>query len=352
MTRERPAAWPRPPARLHTWPQRSRDDWRSTHSRRSSGGTTQWIRIRGADAYNPLLLLIQQGPGLPMINEARRFEQLFGLEQAFTVVYWDQRGCGRSLRQRQAGPISIEAMATTRCRSSISYGTDSAGSIRRRVLFRRDDRSARRRTTPGPGRHAGGGRNGHRRCRRRHQRLRLRARRRPPARQPARRPATRGHRPAPHLTAKQFGTRVRWATNFGGVTTSETYGTLARGLLASLVRSPDIGRRCHPDRPRHQRHAGRAAARAGEHGPGPHPAPPGCARRHGPGPPGPGGARRSGPAVRRSLQAPSKHLVWFDNSAHTPHLEEPGKFRDLLMGVREPRCTGRTPTAAATTAQP
>ena len=29
-----------------------------------AGGTTQWIRIRGADASNPVLLLIQQGPGL------------------------------------------------------------------------------------------------------------------------------------------------------------------------------------------------------------------------------------------------------------------------------------------------
>jgi len=35
-----------------------------------------------------------------------------------------------------------------------------------------------------------------------------------------------------------------------------------------------------------------------------------------------------------SLEAPSKQLVWFENSAHTPHLEEPGKFRDLLMRVR------------------
>jgi hypothetical protein len=26
--------------------------------------------------------------------------------------------------------------------------------------------------------------------------------------------------------------------------------------------------------------------------------------------------------------------VWFENSAHTPHLEEPAKFRDLLLGVR------------------
>ena len=43
-----------------------------------AGGTTQWIRVRGADASNPVLLLIQQGPGPPMINEARRFEHVLG----------------------------------------------------------------------------------------------------------------------------------------------------------------------------------------------------------------------------------------------------------------------------------
>ena len=64
------------------------------------GDTTQWIRVRGSDPSNPVLLLIQQGPGLPMINEVRRFEHLLALEQDFTVVYWDQRGCGRSLRSR------------------------------------------------------------------------------------------------------------------------------------------------------------------------------------------------------------------------------------------------------------
>src|SRR5580658_11223466 len=73
--------------------------------------TTQWIRVRGKDAANPVLLLIQQGPGLPMINEARRFEQLLELEESFTVVYWDQRGCGRSLRgYKNAPPISLEQM--------------------------------------------------------------------------------------------------------------------------------------------------------------------------------------------------------------------------------------------------
>jgi pimeloyl-ACP methyl ester carboxylesterase len=40
-----------------------------------------------------------------------------------------------------------------------------------------------------------------------------------------------------------------------------------------------------------------------------------------------------------SLEAPSKQLVWFENSAHTPHLEEPVKFRELLMQVRAGQLT-------------
>jgi len=38
------------------------------------GDTTQWIHLLGEDPSNPVLLLIQQGPGLPLINEIRRFE--------------------------------------------------------------------------------------------------------------------------------------------------------------------------------------------------------------------------------------------------------------------------------------
>src|SRR5579863_4015726 len=76
-----------------------------------ASGTTQWIRIRGEDPSNPVLLLIQQGPGLPMINEVRRFEATLGLEKEFTVVYWDQRGCGRSLRdQNGRKAISLQLM--------------------------------------------------------------------------------------------------------------------------------------------------------------------------------------------------------------------------------------------------
>jgi pimeloyl-ACP methyl ester carboxylesterase len=60
------------------------------------GDTTQWVRIRAENARNPPLLLIQQGPGLPMINEAKSLGRSLNPEKDFAVVYWDQRGCGLS----------------------------------------------------------------------------------------------------------------------------------------------------------------------------------------------------------------------------------------------------------------
>jgi pimeloyl-ACP methyl ester carboxylesterase len=38
-----------------------------------------------------------------------------------------------------------------------------------------------------------------------------------------------------------------------------------------------------------------------------------------------------------TVEAPSKELVWFEESAHTPQLEEPDRFRDLLMKIRTAR---------------
>jgi pimeloyl-ACP methyl ester carboxylesterase len=77
------------------------------------GESTQWIRIRAANTRNPLLLLVQQGPGLPMINEARTFERVLSLADDFMVIYWDQRGCGRSLRSANAPrELSIQTMVS------------------------------------------------------------------------------------------------------------------------------------------------------------------------------------------------------------------------------------------------
>ena len=55
-----------------------------------------WILVRGRNADAPLFIHVQAGPGLPIIPEASAMEKLLHLENNFLVVYWDQRGCGKS----------------------------------------------------------------------------------------------------------------------------------------------------------------------------------------------------------------------------------------------------------------
>ncbi len=304
------------------------------------GGVTQWIRIRTADTSNPVLLLMQQGPGAPMINEVRRFERLLGLEDAFTVVYWDQRGTGLSslpLRKHSNGfDITVRHMVDDTVSllevlcdrfggkayiAGFSFGATFAAyaAAQRPDLVAAlvaagmdiDIQAAEAHTYD----------------------FALTA-----ARQRGNRRAIRhldAIGPPPHLDAKQFSTRARWAANFGGVTSGATFTTLISDLLASLVRSPDysvtdvirtvrgitasqaalIPQLAATDLvrtvPRLEVPVVMAQGRLDQVAPG-------------------------GPAQRfyDALIAPSKRLVWFENSAHTPHLEEPGKFRDLLMDTR------------------
>jgi pimeloyl-ACP methyl ester carboxylesterase len=59
-------------------------------------GSSQNIRLCAARADLPPLLIVQGGPGLPVLNEAAKFQRLLNLEQDFLVAYWDQRGCGNT----------------------------------------------------------------------------------------------------------------------------------------------------------------------------------------------------------------------------------------------------------------
>jgi pimeloyl-ACP methyl ester carboxylesterase len=301
------------------------------------GNTTQWIRIRGEDTSNPVLLLIQQGPGLPMMNEARRFELLLGLEQVFTVVYWDQRGCGRSLRTRAdstdislelmvADTISLLALLRIRFGGPIYVvGFSFGATVGAYATGRRPDLVATLVTVgldidgAAASRHAYDFALG-------------------TARTSANRRAIRQLEsigPPPHLKSEQFSTRARWAANFGGVTTNETYGSLVRGLLASLVRSPDYS---VADVVRTVRGITttpaallpdianldlmRALPALGV----PVVMVQGAHDQVSPG--------EVAQQYATELHAPSKQFVWFEHSAHTPHLEEPDKFRDLLLQLR------------------
>ena len=62
-------------------------------------GSTQRIRLCATRTGLPPLLIVQAGPGLPILNEVAKFQRRLRLEQEFLVAYWEQRGCGAASRQ-------------------------------------------------------------------------------------------------------------------------------------------------------------------------------------------------------------------------------------------------------------
>jgi pimeloyl-ACP methyl ester carboxylesterase len=304
------------------------------------GGITQWIRVRGAEASNPVLLLMQQGPGLPMISDAQRFERDLRLEEDFTVVYWDQRGTGLSAPGLRRGSnrfeISVGRMVDDTVAllellrdrfgaktfvTGFSFGATFAAcaAARRPELVAALVATGMDVDMPAAENHAYA--------------FALDVARRHGNRRAIRQLEAIG--PPPHTAVKPFSTRARWVADFGGVISGENYHSLLRALLVSLVRSPDYS---PAGVIRTLRGIGASQAAllpelattdlvrtlprldvpiVMAQGRLDHVAPGEAAQR-----------------FYDSLTAPSKQLVWFERSAHTPHLEEPAKFRDLLMKVR------------------
>jgi pimeloyl-ACP methyl ester carboxylesterase len=73
------------------------------------GGIDQWIRIRGEDRSNPVLLVLAGGPGNSLIPLTSVFRSW---ESQFTVVQWDQRGAGKTYGRNgiHEDPMTIERM--------------------------------------------------------------------------------------------------------------------------------------------------------------------------------------------------------------------------------------------------
>jgi len=64
------------------------------------GGLRQALLINGDRADNPVLLFLHGGPGFPMLPFEPFSESMRRLESQYTIVYWEQRGTGKSFSRR------------------------------------------------------------------------------------------------------------------------------------------------------------------------------------------------------------------------------------------------------------
>ena len=85
------------------------------------GGVDQWIQIRGEDRGNPVLLFLH-GSGMSMIPFTPVFREW---EKYFTVVHWDRRGVGRTLRRNGNTDIARWGFE-----QQVSDGIEVAGYLR------------------------------------------------------------------------------------------------------------------------------------------------------------------------------------------------------------------------------
>ncbi|WP_428240832.1 alpha/beta fold hydrolase [Gynuella sp.] len=67
------------------------------------GGVKQWISVRGRDRRNPVLLFIHGGPGTTEMPVSWFYQS--PLEDYFTVVQWDQRGSGKSVASNDQAAV-------------------------------------------------------------------------------------------------------------------------------------------------------------------------------------------------------------------------------------------------------
>lgn len=73
------------------------------------GGVDQWVMIRGESVANPALILLHGGPGFPEMRLFRHFNA--ALEKSFTVVYWEQRGTDKSFdRKIPSSSLTVEQL--------------------------------------------------------------------------------------------------------------------------------------------------------------------------------------------------------------------------------------------------
>ena len=72
------------------------------------GGVDQYVLIRGNDSSLPVLLFLHGGPGMPAMYLAHAFQR--ELEKEFVVVQWDRRAVGKSYREDISSTLTSEQL--------------------------------------------------------------------------------------------------------------------------------------------------------------------------------------------------------------------------------------------------
>lgn len=63
------------------------------------GRIEQYVQVRGQNAANPIIIVLHGGPGNNMAYYSYRWQA--NLEQDYTIIHWDQRGCGNTYYHNQ-----------------------------------------------------------------------------------------------------------------------------------------------------------------------------------------------------------------------------------------------------------
>lgn len=212
----------------------------NTLERFDFGGPTQWALVRGQSRQSPVMLLVQQGPGAPIINDAAEMQRLLHLEENFRVVYWDQRGTGKSFDAKDRAPIAretavgdVRAMVRALCQRlgvaqidvvGFSFGAslallacaDETLPIRSLTCVATDVNLLAAERSAYAFALAEAERRDHKRALR----------------------ALRAIGEPPHAETKRFLARVKWVATFGGVHRGKTFNGLTRTNIARLWKSP------------------------------------------------------------------------------------------------------------------
>ncbi len=295
------------------------------------GGPPQWALVRGRNRANPVLLLVQAGPGFPIIHDAAVIERRLRLEENFQVVYWDQRGTGKSFDPRDHETLTVEtlvadvrAMARAVCErlgvSELDVVGFSFGGSLSLLACAEDPPPVRSLTCVGPDvdlleseRFAyafalsEAERRGHRRALRTLQAI--------------------GE--PPHTDAKRFMARVKWVSNFGGIHRGKNFGAMLRENVAHLWASPhySLGEMLGALRGMGATQERVLAALQGFNLLAA-PLRVGAKTAIFQGRLDRGAVPELAAVLAERLGA---ELVWFEQSAHTPHEEEPLRFREELL---------------------